>query len=126
VQTKTPKLLSLVGVGQLIKKTLEWQQILSIPSSDENIIKYSYAKIERFLFAVAFFYPILKIYIGKNFGGGEPMVPIITYIPWTLSSTVLQGFAKFLQHRTANCGVLATSNFKRVRILVTMVTSNGP
>jgi len=55
VQTKkidifklTPKLLSCVGVG-LIKKTLEWQQILSIPSS-EIIVKC--IKIEQFLFAV--------------------------------------------------------------------------
>jgi len=44
----TIKLLSCVGVG-LIKKTLEWQQILAIPSS-ENILKY--VKTERFLFAV--------------------------------------------------------------------------
>jgi len=33
----------------LIKKTLEWQQILAIPSS-ENILKY--VKIERFLLAI--------------------------------------------------------------------------
>jgi len=43
----SPKLLSCVGVG-LIKKTLEWQQISSIPSISSN----SYVKIERFLFAV--------------------------------------------------------------------------
>jgi len=41
----TPKLL---GVG-LIKKTLEWQQILAI-FSNENIFKY--VKIKQFLFAV--------------------------------------------------------------------------
>jgi len=46
----TPKLLPCVGVG-LIKKTIEWQQILSIPSS-ENIIKYVHVEIERYLFAV--------------------------------------------------------------------------
>jgi len=32
----------------------------------------------------------------------------------------------FLNRRTANCGVLATSNFKRMRIFVTMGTSNDP
>ena len=48
--TVTWKLLLCVGVG-LINKTLEWQQISPIPSS-ENIVKY--VKIELFIWLLYF------------------------------------------------------------------------